>query len=85
MFEKNKEDHQVFKKENILKSISIFAFFGLAACTGSSSGGSGGVEAPTGNNTPIPTPVADYDTEEFQQNTALAQMNAQVAYLWIYR
>ena len=71
----------MFKKQEFLKSISILTFCGLTACTGGSSGGSGGADAPTANNTPVPPTVAEYDTLEFQQNSALEQMNVQVAYI----
>lgn len=61
---------------------SLLATLLLAACTGGSSGGN--TASPSGNTptpAPGPDPISAYDTAEYRENAAYAQMNIQAAYL----
>lgn len=68
--------------KTIITGVLLTTF--LSACGGSSGGSSSGNSPTNPNNIPAPTPPSSpiiYDTAEYRENSSLAQMNIQAAYL----
>jgi hypothetical protein len=68
-------------RDKVLTALIMSSF--ISGCTGGGGGSGGRTSSPTTTPppaTPTPIPIV-YNTAEFQENSALAQMNAQSAYL----